>query len=139
MSAGTLGPDDEPVDDVSIVPGMELGPSPYPVTGPLDLRGDPDRYDPARDAAVGPLDMSADPDRYDPDAVQLPQRLDPALDPDRFVPPVRRGENETLLDLVGREGAFEEQRDGMGWLLGLAGVFGFLALVAYLFGNVLTP
>jgi hypothetical protein len=63
---------------------------------------DPDRYDPAKDAApVGPLD--------------------PTSDPDRFSSP-------TLPGLLG-DGAHEDERDGLEWLFGLLGVIGFLALM----------
>ena len=73
----------------------------------LDPAQDPDRFDPARDTA-GPLDPAADPDRYDPNR-----------------------EAPTLPGLLG-SGAFEEERDGLTWVLGLLGVLGFLALVSVL-------
>jgi hypothetical protein len=102
--------DDGPVDDVTIVPG--LGPS-----GPLDMSQDPDRFDPARDAAAptGPLDMSQDPDRYRPP-----------------------GQGQTLTDLLG-EGAQEDQRDNGQWALGLLAVIAFLALASWFFGSVVSP
>jgi hypothetical protein len=59
--------------------------------------------------------------------------LDPAQDPDRYVPdaPPRTGRGETLKDLIG-EGAHEEPRNNLTWLLGLAGVFAFLLFVSLL-------
>jgi hypothetical protein len=113
----------DPVDDVSIVPG--LGPA-----GPLDMSQDPDRYDPASDVVpAGPLDMSQDPDRYDPASDGVPPRqLDPARDPDRV--------DRTLPELLGA-GAFED-RETSQWVLGLIGVIAFLALVSWLFGSVLS-
>lgn len=98
------------VDDLTIVPG--LGPS-----GPLDMSQDPDRYDPVRDATapVAPVDM--------------------AQDPDRFRPP---GQGQTLTDLLG-EGAHEDERDNFQWAIGLLSVLAFIALVAWLFGSVLSP
>ena len=101
-------------------------------TGPLDPRDDPDRYDPDRAAdapsALPPetlrdLDPRHDPDRYDAD------RYDPA----------RADGGRSLTDLVGKAGAFEEERDNYQWALGLLAVLGFLAAVAFLFSNVLTP
>jgi hypothetical protein len=124
--------DDGPVDDVTIVPG--LGPS-----GPLDMSQDPDRFDPARDAAAptGPLDMSQDPDRFDParDAAAPTGPLDRSLDPDRYRPP---GQGQTLTDLLG-EGAQEDQRDNGQWALGLLAVIAFLALASWFFGSVVSP
>ena len=68
------------------------------------------------------LDPARDPDRYDPLQDAAPAGpLDPAQDPDRFRSP-------TLPELVG-DGAYEDEREGSEWLLGLLGVFGFLALV----------
>lgn len=89
------------------------------------------------DARTPPLDMSQDPDRFDPDAApELPRGMDPAYDPDRFRAP---GQGQTLTDLLGKEGTQEGERDGYQWVFGLIGVFLFLALVAFLFNNVLTP
>jgi hypothetical protein len=71
---------------------------------------DPDRYDPSRDqAASGPLDPAADPDRY---------------------------RSPTLPGLLG-EGAHEDERSNLTWLIGLVAVFSFLILVSVLasFGN----
>ena len=64
--------------------------------------------------------------------------LDPSDDPDRFraedeVPGStgRPGRGKTLPDLIG-DGAHEDARDNLTWLLGLAGVIGFLVLVSLL-------
>lgn len=73
----------------------------------LDPAADPDRYEPSRDEGVvptGPLDPAADPDRY---------------------------QSPTLPGLLG-EGAYEEERSSLTWLLGLLAVFGFLGLVTLL-------
>lgn len=59
--------------------------------------------------------------------------LDPARDPDRF------DGTQNLTDLVGKQGAFEEERDNYQWAYGLLAVLAFLAVVAFLFGMVLTP
>ena len=122
--------------DRPAVPGLE------PADGrPLDMSKDPDRFDPDEHPRlvepVRGLDMSKDPDRYDPDQdVEDPSRgLDMAKDPDRYLPP---GQGQTLTDLLG-PGAQEGSRDGYQWVAGLLGVFAFLALVAFLFNNVLTP
>ncbi len=89
------------------------------------------------DAPAPRLDMSKDPDRFDAAAdPELPRGLDPAYDPDRFRPP---GQGQTLTDLLGKEGTQEGERDNYQWAFGLLGVFVFLALVAFLFNNVLTP
>jgi hypothetical protein len=91
-----------------------------------------------------PLDMSQDPDRFRPDehpqlvepAPEVPRGLDPAQDPDRFLPP---GQGQTLHDLLGPAGSFDDDRDNYQWVAGLLGVLAFLALVAFLFNSVLTP
>jgi hypothetical protein len=93
------------------------------------------------DGRVRPLDMSQDPDRFDPSehprlVEPAPTGLDPAQDPDRFLPP---GQGQTLNDLLGPAGTYEGDRDGYQWIAGLLGVLAFLALVAFLFNNVLTP
>lgn len=75
----------------------------------LDPGQDPDRYDPARDTGLG---------------AEPAGPLDPAADPDRYRSP-------TLPGLLG-EGAHEEPRDNLTWLLGLIGVLGFLLLVSLL-------
>jgi hypothetical protein len=132
--------------DASIVPGLD-DPVPAPRAGaahgsqrvqPLDMSKDPDRFDPTRPAVPpGPLDMSQDPDRVDPTAsLSVVGPLDPARDPDRMP---RAGEGQSLTDLVGKRGAQEEERDNYTWALGLLGVLAFLALVAFLFGEVLGP
>ncbi len=124
-------------------PAQPVEPPPAPEVGrarPLDLSQDPDRYRPDEEPLVpgfGPLDPSQDPDRFRPDeAPELPRGLDPAYDPDRFRPP---GQGQSLTDLLGKEGAQEEDRDGWQWLYGLVTVLAFLALVSWLFGTVLTP
>lgn len=114
------------------------------MTAPIDPRHDdgdaePDDLSivPGLGGRTQPLDLSQDPDRFDPDAVpELPSALDPAYDPDRYRAP---GQGQSLTDLLGREGAFEEKRDGYEWAFGLLFVLGFLALVAFLFNNVLSP
>jgi hypothetical protein len=75
---------------------------------------------------MSPLDPAQDPDRYDPerDAGPVSGPLDPELDPDRYRSP-------TLTGLLG-EGAQEDERDNLAWLLGLAGVFGFLVAISLL-------
>ena len=119
-----------PVDDVSIVPGLgdpvpaqradaPLGSPDLSRGRPLDLSQDPDRFDNAHDPVqqplvVGPLDLSQDPDR-------MP----------------RPGEGQSLTDLLGR-GAMEDERNPYSWAFGLLGVLAFLAVVAYLFGEVLS-
>ena len=90
------------------------------MTGPLDPRFDPDRYDPDRD------DIPETPP-------ELPRGLDPRQDPDRF------DGSQNLTDLVGKDGAFEDERNNYQWALGLLAVLGFLAAVAFLFSNVLSP
>lgn len=59
--------------------------------------------------------------------------LDPANDPDRF------DGSQNLTDLVGKDGAFEDERDNLQWLFGLLAVFAFLAVVAFVFSSVLSP
>ena len=88
------------------------------MTGPLDPRLDPDRFDPDREPDSPP---------------ELPRDLDPRHDPDRF------DGSQNLTDLVGKDGAFEDERDNYQWALGLLAVLAFLAAVAFLFNNVLTP
>lgn len=80
----------------------------------------------------GPLDMSKDPDRYDPaqdSSPGLPPQVGGHSGPDQ---------DRTLPELLG-DGAHEEERAGLEWLAGLAAVVVFLALVAYLFAEVLNP
>jgi hypothetical protein len=50
--------------------------------------------------------------------------LDPSQDPDRF-------DDQTLPELLG-DGAHEDEREIVVWLLGLAAVFAFLVLVSVL-------
>lgn len=96
------------------------------------------------DGRTRPLDMSQDPDRFDPTAhprvvepvPEQPRGLDPARDPDRFRPP---GQGQSLPELLGEERTYEGERDGYQWAFGLIGVLVFLALVAFLFANVLEP
>lgn len=150
----TLGPPDAPSGgapvppedhDPSIVPGFSepvAAPRTTGATGsqrvqPLDMSKDPDRFDPTQPAGpTGPLDMSKDPDRFDNHAsISVVGPLDPQRDPDRM--DAARG--KSLTDLVGKSRAHEEQRDNYTWALGLLGVLAFLALVAFLFGEVLSP
>lgn len=163
MGAGPHDPghgDPTADDDPSIVPG--LGPVPEPrsdraPTGRLDPALDPDRFDPHRSdvgrsgssrmgaAPTGRLDPALDPDRFDPNRPDagrfdaLPTtptgRLDPTRDPDRYKPP---GQGQSLTDLLG-DGAHEDERDNYQWALGLVAVFGFIAVMAWLFGSVLSP
>jgi hypothetical protein len=72
---------------------------------------------------VASLDPANDPDRFDAgrDITGDDGPLDPAQDPDRFRSP-------TLPGLLG-DGAQEDERDGLEWLLGLLGVVAFLGLV----------
>jgi len=111
-------------------------------TGPLD----PDRPDrPPRTAPpAGPLDMSKDPDRYS-NAVQPPSGpLDMSEDPDRYEntadaqPPLGRtgGAAPSLTDLIGRQAAQEEDRDGYVWIFGLLATLAFLGLVALVFSRL---
>ena len=114
-------------NDPSIVPGLA-----DPVPAP--------RTDPTRGV---PLDMSKDPDRFDPTSSFDPTAslsvvgpLDPARDPDRMP---RAGEGQSLTDLMGKARAQEDERDNYAWAYGLIGVLVFLGLVAWLFGEVLSP
>lgn len=116
--------------DRPAVPGLEPADG---RTRPLDLSQDPDRYDPSRESA--PV---FDPDEH-PRVVEPPQSprgLDPRKDPDRFLPP---GQGQSLPELLGQAGTHEGERDNFQWAFGLLGVVAFLALVAWLFGSVLTP
>ena len=71
------------------------------------------------------LDPAQDPDRYDADRDEAPPAaLDPAADPDRYRSP-------TLPGLLG-EGAQEDERNNLTWLLGLVAVFAFLLVVSLL-------
>lgn len=71
------------------------------------------------------LDPAQDPDRYDASLDSAPPSgLDPTADPDRFRSP-------TLPGLLG-DGAQEDERDKLTWLLGLVAVFGFLLAVSLL-------
>jgi hypothetical protein len=77
---------------------------------------------------TGPLDPSKDPDRFDPGAEpEALGPLDPALDPDRFDPKASR-RSQTLPEMLG-EGAFEDERNNLDWLVGLLGIVLFLAIV----------
>jgi hypothetical protein len=84
------------------------------MTTPLDPSQDPDRFV-AGPEERGPLDLSKDPDRFQPEEEV----------------PTRRGRGETLTELIG-DGAYEDKRDNVTWLIGLAGVIGFLVLVSLL-------
>ena len=71
------------------------------------------------------LDPGQDPDRYDPSLDEpLVGALDPEADPDRYRSP-------TLPGLLG-EGAQEDERDNLTWLVGLVSVFGFLLVISLL-------
>jgi hypothetical protein len=76
----------------------------------MDVPGAPD----------GPWDLGKDPDRFDADREQ------------------GRDQDRTLPELLG-PGAQEEPRAGLEWLAGLLAVLLFLALMAYLFAEVLEP
>ena len=62
--------------------------------------------------------------------------LDMSQDPDRYLPP---GQGQSLPELLGEAGTHEGERDNWQWAFGLIGVFLFLALVAWLFSEVLVP
>lgn len=86
-----------------------------------------------------PLDLRGDPDRFDPDAVpEVIRGLDPDRDPDRFPAP-DPGRGQSLPELLGRDGTHEGERDNYEWAYGLLLVLAFLAGVAFLFTNVLSP
>ena len=71
------------------------------------------------------LDPAQDPDRYDAGRDDAPPpALDPTADPDRYRSP-------TLPGLLG-EGAQEDERNNLTWLLGLVAVFAFLLAVSLL-------
>lgn len=102
---------------------------------------DPHSADPYGDGRGTPLDLSKDPDRFGSDAYEEPAapppftgRLDPALDPDRM-PTGLPGEGRTLAELLG-DGAHEGERNGYEWVLGLLAVLVFLALVAFVAGQL---
>ncbi len=90
-------------------------------------RLDPDRPDgPPRTAPpAGPLDMSKEPDRYENTADARP-------------PPLGRtgGAAPSLTDLIGRQAAQEEDRDGYVWIFGLLATLAFLGLVALVFSRL---
>lgn len=117
--------------DLPVVPGLQPADG---RTRPLDRSQDPDRYDSSRDS--GPVfDPAAHPRVVEPPP-EHPRGLNPKSDPDRFLPP---GQGQSLEDLLGKAGTHEGDRNGYEWLAGLLGVLAFLALVAFLFNNVLTP
>lgn len=106
--------------------------------GRLDPAQDPDRYDPAREAAepevpTGRLDPALDPDRYDPD------RSTPVADTGAPRQPLvlgrTGGTRQTLPDLLA-EGSFEDRPSPYMFLLGLAGIAAFLLLVAFVFAHL---
>ena len=99
---------------------------------PLDPAGDPDRYDPAREAPpTGPLDWALDPDRYDPaqDAPAPTER-----------PPLRLGRtggrHSTLPELIGKDASFQDSPSPYAWALGLVATAAFLLLVAFIFSHL---
>lgn len=107
------------------------------MTGPDG--GDPPGYGPDRG-----LDPALDPDRFVPDSGDpAPTRsvspdvgsLDPRHDPDRFSNAVDP-EGKDLTELIGKARSFEEERSPWTWLLGLAMVLGFLAIVSLIFANL---
>ncbi|HUR52415.1 MAG TPA: hypothetical protein VMZ11_09845, partial [Mycobacteriales bacterium] len=74
---------------------------------------------------MNPLDPAQDPDRYDAAADAAPSGpLDPEADPDKYRSP-------TLPGLLG-EGAQEDERNNLTWLLGLVSVFAFLVVISLL-------
>ena len=108
-------------------------------SGRLDPTMDPDRYDPAREGlppdpvvSDGPLDWALDPDRYDV-----------SRDPDAPAPQPRQplvlgrtgGTRQTLPDLLA-EGSYDDKPNPYMFLIGLAGIAAFLALVAFIFSNI---
>jgi hypothetical protein len=125
--------------DPPVVPG--LAPADGRPTPPAPRNGGDDGtpvFEPEehRPRVLGAAD---DPDRFDPSAApEAPAspRVDPAHDPDRFLPP---GQGQSLVDLLGKAGAHEEERDNWQWAFGLLGILVFLGLVAFLFGTVLSP
>jgi len=91
----------------------------------LDPARDPDRYEAAREEVPsGPLDWALDPDRYVPEP-RDEERYDPASDDGA------RLRRPTLPGLLG-EGANEDERDNLTWLLGLVAVLAFLGAVSLL-------
>lgn len=115
--------------ELPAVPGLEPADR---GTRPLDRSQDPDRDDPARDTE--PVFEPDDHPRVIDDG--RPLAPDPEQDPDRLLPP---GQGQSLPELIGKEGTYEGSRDAYQWVFGLIGVVAFLALITYLFSNVLTP
>lgn len=113
-------------------------------SGRLDPAADPDRFvaEPAPTRSVSPDARSLDP-RHDPDrfshAVEgeppAAGALDPRHDPDRFAN-AGGPEGKDLTELIGKARSFEEERSPYTWLLGLAMVLGFLAVVSLIFANL---
>jgi hypothetical protein len=103
----------------------------------LDPANDPDRYDPARDAAGasatrdGPLDWALDPDRYDPDKDEPPAAERPPLVLGRT-----GGRRSTLPELIGKEASFQDSPSPYVWVLGLVGIAAFLLLFAFVFSHL---
>lgn len=119
-----------PADGRPAPPPPRAGDDSTPVFEPEEHRprvlgaaDDPDRFDPSADASAAPEPPTS-------------PRVDPAQDPDRFLPP---GQGQSLVDLLGKAGAQEEERDNWQWAFGLLGIVVFLGLVAFLFGTVLSP
>ena len=103
------------------------------MTLPLDPANDPDRYDPAREAAApdGPLDWALDPDRYDPDKDEPPPPGRPPLVLGRT-----GGRRSTLPELIGKEASFQDSPSPYIWVLGLIGIAAFLLLFAFVFSHL---
>jgi len=107
------------------------------MTTPLDPADDPDRYDPAREAAApeGPLDWALDPDRYDPDKDDASP-----TDPPTERPPLllgrTGGRRSTLPELIGKESSFQDSPSPYIWVLGLIGIAAFLLLFAFVFSHL---
>ena len=87
------------------------------------------------------LDPALDPDRFVADPAHTRSvspdvgSLDPRHDPDRFSNAVDT-DGKDLTELIGKARSFEEERSPWTWLLGLAMVLGFLAIVSLVFANL---
>ena len=107
------------------------------MTTPLDPADDPDRYDPAREAAApeGPLDWALDPDRYDPDKDDASPTDSPAERPPLLLGRTG-GRRSTLPELIGKESSFQDSPSPYIWVLGLIGIAAFLLLFAFVFSHL---